>query len=76
MQVLLLLGFIVGVSLATSAYTVVMLGGRQIQIPDQFTVTPSRLTYGVGATINATILMAAMIYRRPNAPITKRPAVC
>lgn len=52
--------FIAGISSTANAYTIVLLGGRQLQIPDQFTVTRTSLTYAVGATINATVLMAAI----------------
>jgi hypothetical protein len=53
--VLLLIG-----SAAASAYTIVMFGGRHLQIPDQFAITRTTLTYSVGSTISATLLMAAI----------------
>jgi hypothetical protein len=52
--------FIAVLSSVASGYTIVMLGGRQLQIPDQFTVTRTALTYSVGPTISATVLMAAI----------------
>ena len=38
-----------------SAYTIVMRDGRRVQIPDNFTVTKSTLTYDVGNGIQITI---------------------
>lgn len=59
-RVLLVLSFLVIASSVASAYTIVMLGGRRIQIPEHFTVTKNTLTYDVGATISATLLIAAI----------------
>jgi hypothetical protein len=54
--------FIFGLILAvtTNAYTVVMRGGRHIEIPSQFVVTPSTLTYEVSPGLQVTIAMAAI----------------
>ncbi len=40
---------------AASAYTVVMRDGRRVEIPNEFTVTDSTLTYGVGSGMQVTI---------------------
>lgn len=40
---------------SASAYTIVMRDGRKVQIPDQFTVTSSTLTYEAGDDIQVTI---------------------
>jgi hypothetical protein len=47
-------------AVAASAYTVVMLGGRHVEIPDRFTVTPLALTYEAAPGINITILMSSI----------------
>src|SRR6267143_5242798 len=47
------------VSLA-SAYTIVMRGGKRIQIPDRFTLTPTVLTYQASAGMNVTVQLAAI----------------
>ncbi len=43
-----------------NAYTIVMRDGRRVQIPDEFTVTTSTLTYGVGTGIQVTIQLATV----------------
>jgi len=43
-----------------SAYTVVMRGGRRIEIPSRFVVTPTTLTYEVTPGIQITLQMAAI----------------
>ena len=43
-----------------SAYTVVMRGGRRIEIPSQFVVTASTLTYETAPGVQITLLMAAI----------------
>src|SRR5215211_7304845 len=40
---------------AVNAYTVVMRDGRRVEIPNEFTVTNSTLTYDVGSGIQITI---------------------
>jgi hypothetical protein len=45
-------------SVAASAYTVVMRGGRHIQIPENFVVTPLTLTYEAAPGINVTLQMS------------------
>ena len=54
--------FIFGLILAvtTNAYTVVMRGGRHVEIPSQFVLTPSTLTYQVSPGLQVTIAMAAI----------------
>jgi len=47
------------VSLA-SAYTLVMRGGKRIQIPDRFTLTPTVLTYQTSPGMNVTLQLAAI----------------
>jgi hypothetical protein len=46
--------------LVANAYTVVMLGGRRVEIPSRFVVTPATLTYEVAEGIQITIPMAAI----------------
>src|SRR5882762_9998788 len=43
-----------------NAYTVIMRGGRHIEIPSRFVVTPATLTYKVTEGIQITIPMAAI----------------
>ena len=45
---------------AVSAYTVVMRGGRRIEIPAQFSVTKTTLTYEAAPGIQITLQMAAI----------------
>lgn len=45
---------------AANAYTVIMLGGRRVEIPSQFVVTPATLTYEVTDGIQITLPMAAI----------------
>ncbi|HEV7682121.1 MAG TPA: hypothetical protein VGO68_08375 [Pyrinomonadaceae bacterium] len=45
---------------AANAYTVIMRGGRQVEIPSQFVVTPSTLTYEVSPGVQVTINVAAI----------------
>jgi hypothetical protein len=45
---------------AASAYTVVMRDGRRVEIPNQFTVTKTTLTYEVRAGIQVTIQLASV----------------
>jgi len=46
--------------IAANAYTVIMLGGRRVEIPSRFVVTPATLTYEVADGIQITIPMAAI----------------
>jgi hypothetical protein len=46
--------------LAVNAYTIVMRDGRRIEIPEQFVVTPSTLTYQVAEGINITLQIATI----------------
>lgn len=43
-----------------SAYTLVMRDGRRVEIPNEFTVTTSTLTYEVGSGIQITIQLASI----------------
>lgn len=54
-------------AVAASAYTVVLLGGRRVEIPERFTVTQLSLTYEAAPGINITILMSSI-----NIPATER----
>ena len=44
---------------SASAYTVVMRGGKRIQIPAKFLVTPTVLSYEVSPGMNITLQLAA-----------------
>ncbi len=57
---LLTLAVVLLVSSMASAYTVIMRGGRRIEIPDRFTVTRTTLTYEAVAGINVTLQMTAI----------------
>lgn len=59
--IILLLGVV------ANAYTVIMLGGRRVEIPSRFVVTPATLTYQVTEGIQITIPMAAI-----NIPATEK----
>ena len=50
-----------------NAYTVIMLGGRRIEIPSRFVVTPATLTYQIAEGLQITIPMAAI-----NIPATEK----
>lgn len=43
-----------------SAYTIVMRDGRRVEIPNQFTITKSGLTYEVGQGLQVTIQMSSI----------------
>ena len=45
---------------AASAYTLVMRNGRHVEIPDDFTVSNSTLTYEVSSGIQVTIQVAGI----------------
>ncbi len=45
---------------AANAYTVVMRGGRRVEIPSQFVVTPATLTYETSPGIQITLSVAAI----------------
>ncbi len=54
--------FVCGLILAVTvnAYTVVMRGGRQVEVPSQFVLTASTLTYEVSPGVQVTLLTAAI----------------
>ena len=57
--------FIVGVFLVltatvANAYTIVMRDGRRVEIPNEFTVTTSTLTYSVGQGIQITVQLSGV----------------
>jgi len=47
-------------AVAANAYTVVMRGGRRIEIPSKFVVTASTLTYQVGPGVQVTLQVSAI----------------
>lgn len=58
---ILLIGVIVLMAVSTaSAYTIVMRGGKRIEIPDQFLVTSQTVTYEAGTGIQVTLQLAAI----------------
>ena len=57
---LLSLWVILLVSVMASAYTIVMRGGKRVEIPAQFIVTRTTLSYEVASGINVTLQMAAI----------------
>src|SRR5256885_13919533 len=54
-------------AVVANAYTVIMHGGRRIEIPSRFVVTPATLTYQIAEGIQITIPMAAI-----NIPATEK----
>ena len=52
--------FVCVVTATVSAYTVIMRGGRRIEIPSNFVVTTSTLTYEVSAGVQVTLNLAAV----------------
>lgn len=52
--------FVCVLSASAGAYTVVMRGGRQVEIPSQFVVTAATLTYEVSSRVQITINLAAI----------------
>jgi hypothetical protein len=51
---------VVVLGISASAYTVVMRGGRRIEIPNAFVVTPATLTYETAPGIQITLQLAAI----------------
>lgn len=52
--------FLVLTATVTSAYTLVMRNGRRTEIPNEFTVTASTLTYTVGSGIQITVQVSGI----------------
>ena len=52
--------FLVLTATVANAYTLVMRNGRQIEIPNEFTVTTSTLTYTVGSGIQITVQLSGI----------------
>ena len=52
--------FMFMLAVTVNAYTIVMRGGRRIEIPSQFVVTPSTLTYEAGSGVQITLQMAVI----------------
>ena len=59
-RVVSLVAFLLTVSLVANAYTVVMRGGKRIEIPSSFIVTNSTLTYEVSPGVQITLATAAI----------------
>jgi hypothetical protein len=59
-RIVSVLAFVGILSGAASAYTIIMRGGRQVEIPSQFVVTASTLTYEVSPGVQVTINVAAI----------------
>ena len=59
-RILLTLGFMLFLSATACAYTVVMRGGKRVEIPAQFAVTKTTITYEVSPGINVTLQMSAI----------------
>ncbi|HEY6233000.1 MAG TPA: hypothetical protein VIW64_17185 [Pyrinomonadaceae bacterium] len=57
---LAVISFLFAYAIAASAYTVVMRGGKRIEIPSEFAVTNSTLTYEVSPGIQVTVATAAI----------------
>jgi hypothetical protein len=47
-------------SLSANAYTVIMKGGRRVEVPAQFVVSEKTLTYEVSPTVQVTLLLDAI----------------
>lgn len=52
--------FLVLTATVASAYTIVMRNGRRVEIPNEFTITASTLTYTVGSGIQITIQLSGV----------------
>ena len=61
------------VTATASAYTIIMRGGRRIEIPSSFIVTPSTLTYEVSAGIQVTLNVAAIDIAATETANNERP---
>ena len=59
-RLLLTLSFVFLMAVTSFGYTVVMRGGKQIEIPQHFTVTTRTVTYEVFPGINVTLQMSAI----------------
>jgi hypothetical protein len=59
-RVVALLAVLFTLSVVANAYTVVMRGGKRIEIPSHFTLTPSTLTYEVSPGVQVTLATAAI----------------
>jgi hypothetical protein len=59
-RVLITVLVLVFAAVSASAYTVVMRDGRRIEIPNNFTVTESTLTYGVSKGIQVTLQLSTV----------------
>ena len=68
--------FVCIVTATVNAYTVIMRGGRRIEIPSSFVVTTSTLTYEVSPGFQVTLNLAAIDISAQRLPITQCPGVC
>ena len=59
--------FVVVTATVANAYTIVMRDGRKIEIPNEFTVTKTTLTYEVGSGIQITVQLSGV-----DVPATER----
>lgn len=64
---LIVVSFLLLTATVANAYTLVMRNGRRVEIPDDFTVTASTLTYTVGSGIQITLQLSGI-----NIPATER----
>jgi len=54
-------GILVGaLAIAASGYTLVLRGGRRVEIPSKFTLTKNTITYEAAPTVNVTLLLAVV----------------
>ncbi|HEV7746207.1 MAG TPA: hypothetical protein VGO56_14500 [Pyrinomonadaceae bacterium] len=59
-RIFAVVAFVGILSVAANAYTVILRGGRQVEIPSQFVLTASTLTYEVSPGVQVTINVAAI----------------
>jgi len=59
-QLLVVVSVLFACAVAASAYTVVLKGGKRIQIPEKFVVTPAVVSYEVAPGMNVTMQLQAV----------------
>lgn len=59
-RIVFVFAFLCVVTVAANAYTVVLHGGRRVEIPSSFTLTASTLTYEVSPGVQVTLNLAAI----------------
>ena len=72
-RVVSVLTFMFMLAVTANAYTVVMRGGRRIEIPSQFVVTASTLTYEVTPGVQVTLQVAAIDIQATERANNERP---